>query len=191
MSSSIRKKYIRYNNEKNTVGKSKESNMRCDKNYKTSTYINPKVRNREREKYRESKDNFYGNRIETKRHYNLSNLLNNNEKQTHANHANQANHVNNNNNYNTNKDNTNKNICSRTLKNRRNLSQDFIKKNNKYDNNLIISVILTHEMDKIKTGLLKNLINNDDMNVVFQNVYEIIEDLIDEYNINNNCVLDK
>ena len=191
MSSSIRKKYIRYNNEKNTVGKSKESNMRCDKNYKTSTYINPKVRNREREKYRESKDNFYGNRIETKRHYNLSNLLNNNEKQTHANHANQVNHVNNNNNYNTNKDNTNKNICSRTLKNRRNLSQDFIKKNNKYDNNLIISVILTHEMDKIKTGLLKNLINNDDMNVVFQNVYEIIEDLIDEYNINNNCVLDK
>jgi hypothetical protein len=129
--------------------------MRCDKNYKTSTYINPKVRNREREKYRESKDNFYGNRIETKRHYNLSNLLNNNEKQTHANHANQVNHANNNNNYNTNKDNNNKNICSRTLKNRRNLSQDFIKKNNKYDNNLIISVILTHEMDKIKTWFVK------------------------------------
>ena len=176
MSTSIRKKYIKYNNEKNSAAKSKESNLRYDKSYNTNTYVNPKLRNRE--KYADSKDKYY-NRKEPKRQYNLSNILGSNTRTNHAN-----------NNYNY-LNNDTSNVYNRNLRNRRNLSQDFIKKNNKNDNNYTISIILTHEMEKIKTNLLKNIINNDDMNVIFQNVHEIIEDLIDEYNINNKCVLDK
>ena len=66
MSTSIRKKYIRYNNEKNTLAKSKESNMRCEINYNKNKYINPKIRKREREKFNESKENFYNNKNDTK-----------------------------------------------------------------------------------------------------------------------------
>ena len=166
MSTSIRKKYIKFNNEKSRIAKLKESSIN-DKNYISSTYINPKLRNKERLNDN-SKENVY-NKKEEKRKYNLSNIITNNKSN------------NNNNEFNT----------DNNHKNRRNLSQDFIKKNNKIDIYNIISVILTHEMEKIKINLLKYLINNNDMNAIFTNVYEIIEDLIDEFNLNNNYHLDK
>ena len=177
MSTSIRKKYIKYNNEKNAIAKSREANLRNDKSYNTNTYINPKLRNREN--YGESREKFLNLR-ENKRKYNLSNAFGNNLKSNLGN------------NNNINNENTNNNISyNHNLKNRRNLSQDFLKKNNKNDINNIISVIFGHELEKIKTNMLKYIIKNEDINAIFQNVYELIEDLIDEYNINNNCILDK
>ena len=50
--------------------------------------------------------------------------------------------------------------------------------------------MLEHEAEKIKINLLKYIINNQDINIILKNFSEIIEDLIDEYNINNNCILD-
>ena len=177
MSTSIRKKYIKYNHEKNAMAKSREANSRNDINYNTNTYINPKLRNRE--KNHETNEN-YKNTKETKRKYNLSSILDNNLK---SNNSNTNNNENNNNKYNNN------NYYEE--KNRRNLSQDFFKKNTKNEINNIVTIILNHEMDKIKTNILKYLINNEDINSIFRNIYEIIEDLIDEYNVNNNCMLDK
>ena len=178
MSTSIRKKYIKYNHEKNAMAKSKEANSRNDISYNTNTYINPKLRNRE--KNHEANEN-YKNEKESKRKYNLSSILGNNIK---------SNNSNNNNNENNNHNNNNNNHYYEE-KNRRNLSQDFVEKNTKNEINNIVTIILNHEMDKIKTNILKYLINNEDINSIFRNIYEIIEDLIDEYNVNNNCLLDK
>ena len=177
MSTSIRKKYIKYNHEKNAMAKSREANSRNDISYKTNTYINPKLRNRE--KNHESNEN-YKNAKEEKRKYNLSNILGNNLK---------SNNLNNNNNENNSHNHNNNHYYEE--KNRRNLSQDFFKKNAKNDISNTVTIILNHEIDKIKTNILKYLINNEDINSIFRNIYEIIEDLIDEYNVNNNCILDK
>ena len=176
MSTSIRKKYIKYNNEKNSITKSKDSNIRKDKSYNTNTYIIPKLKNKE--KYEEANEKFVNQR-ESKRQYNLSNIINNNLK---------SNHLNNNININ----NENNNFINHfNIKSRRNLSQDFMKKNIKNDINNAISVILSHESQKIKSNLLKYIINNEDLNIIFKNIYEIIEDLIDEFNVNNNNILNK
>ena len=48
MSTSIRKKYIKYNNEKNLRAQSKDQNYPLEKSYKTSTYINPKIKIKEK-----------------------------------------------------------------------------------------------------------------------------------------------
>ena len=179
MSTSIRKKYIKYNHEKNAIAKSRESNLRNEKSYNTNTYINPKFRNREI--YNESKENFI-NLKDSKRNYNFNNFFGNNFKQSHIN-TNINNEINYNHHY--------TNHYNNNIKNRRNLSQDFIKKNARNDINNIITVILNHESEKIKTNILKYLINNEDINAILRNIYEIVEDLIDEYNINNNCILNK
>ena len=179
MSTSIRKKYITYNHEKNAIAKSKESNLRKDKSYNTNTYIIPKLRNKE--KYEEPNEKFINHR-ELKWQYNLSNILSNNLK---------SNHISNNNINNENANYNNYYNHYNNMKNRRNLSQDFMKKTIRNDINNAISVILSHESEKIKSNLLKYLINNDDINTIFTNIYEIIEDLIDEYNVNNNYILDK
>ena len=179
MSTSIRKKYITYNHEKNAIAKSKESNLRKDKSYNTNTYIIPKLRNKE--KYEEPNEKFINHR-ESKRQYNLSNILSNNLK---------SNHISNNNINNENANYNNYYNHYNNMKNRRNLSQDFMKRTIKNDINNAISVIFSHESEKIKSNLLKYLINNDDINTIFTNIYEIIEDLIDEYNVNNNYILDK
>ena len=185
MSTSIRKKYIKYNHEKNAIAKSKEANLRNEKSYNTNTYINPKLRNRET--YNQSNEKLI-NLKEAKRKYNLSNIIYNNLKSNHNNNINNENHYNNNYNYNYN---NNSNIHYNNAKNRRNLSQDFVKKNSRNDINNIISIILTHELEKIKPNILRYLIRNEDINNIFQNHYEIMENLIDEYNINNNYILDK
>ena len=185
MSTSIRKKYIKYNHEKNAIAKSKEANLRNEKSYNTNTYINPKLRNRET--YNQSNEKLI-NLKEAKRKYNLSNIIYNNLKSNHNNNINNENHYNNNYNYNYN---NNSNIHYNNAKNRRNLSQDFVKKNSRNDINNIISIILTHELEKIKPNILRYLIRNEDINNIFQNIYEIMENLIDEYNKNNNYILDK
>ena len=177
MSTSIRKKYIKYNHEKNAIAKSRETNLRNEKSYNTNTYINPKLR-----KYNNESNEKFINLKDSKRKYNLSNILGNNVKSSHTNNSK---NLNNEKNYNNN------NIHYYNIKNRRNLSQDFVKKNTKNDINTIVLVILNHEFDKIKTNILKYLINDEDINLIFRNIYGIIEDLIDEYNINNNCILDK
>ena len=175
MSTSIRKKYIRSNKERNKIIQINEANAKKEKNYNCNTYINPKIVNRE--KYNDYNDNskekiIYNSR-ESKRRNNLSNIFNN-SKLTHATN-NMVNESNNENNH----------------KNRRNLSQDFFKKNSKIDLSKTISVIFAHEIERIRINLLKYLINNDDMDAIFINAYKIIEDLIDEYNLSNNCHLDE
>ena len=169
MSISIRKKYIKSNNEKNKILQQKEYNIQNDKNYNYNTYINPKLRNKD--KYlNNSREKIY-NKKETKRNYIFINIFNNDNKAN--------NNIQNNN-------------SIKNYKYRRNLSQDFISKNiSKININHTISILLTHEIEKIKINLLKYLINDNDMNTVFNNIYEIIEDLIDEYNLNNNCYIDK
>ena len=42
MSTSIRKKYIRSNKERNKIIQANEANSRKEKNYNSNTYINPK-----------------------------------------------------------------------------------------------------------------------------------------------------
>ena len=48
MSISIRKKYIKFNNERILRAQSKEANYPTEKNYKTNTYINPKFKIKEK-----------------------------------------------------------------------------------------------------------------------------------------------
>ena len=174
MTISIRKKYIKYNNEKNLRAQSKDQNYRLEKNYKTSTYINPKFKIKE--------NNIESNQIlttETPNKFHINNNLRNNTKDvrimTNINQENKK--YNNNTNYNY-----------RVIK--RNYSHNFIKKKDLNDVNDIISIILEHEAEKIKINLLKYIISNQDINIILRNFAELIEDLIFEYNINNNCILD-
>ena len=173
MSISIRKKYIKYNNEKNLRAQSKDLNYNLEKNYKTSTYINPKLKIKE--KNIEQKPNFLK---ETPKKFINNNLRNNTKPMGMITHITKEN----------NKYNNNTNDNYRVL--RRNYSNNFIKKKDLNDVNDIISVMLEHEAEKIKINLLKYIINNQDINIILKNFSEIIEDLIDEYNINNNYILD-
>ena len=64
MSISIRKKYIKYNNEKNLRAQSKDQNYPLEKSYKTSTYINPKIKIKEKK----IESNIFSNEIPKKIH---------------------------------------------------------------------------------------------------------------------------
>ena len=166
MSISIRKKYIKYNNEKILRAQSKEPNSHIGKNYKTNTYINPKFKLKEK------------NEISTQKNFYINNNLRNNTKAIPTiTNLSKENYIYN---YNTN---NNKRIM------KRNYSLNIIKRRDLNDVNDIISIILEHEAEKMKVKLLKYIINNDDINIILRNFKEIIEDLINEYNINNNCIL--
>ena len=170
MSISIRKKYIKYNNEKNLKAQSKEANLRNEKNYKTNTFINPKFI--QKEKNTESNQIFLR---EPKEKFHINYNLRNNTKAIQA----------------ITNINDGKNSRNNENSMRRNFSYNYMKKTDLNDINDIITIILNHEVEKIKINLLKYLINNEDINIILRNFSEIIDDLIDEYNINNNCFLDK
>ena len=170
MSISIRKKYIKYNNEKNLRAQSKDQNYPLEKSYKTSTYINPKIKIKEKK----IESNIFSNEIPKKIHI---------IKNTKA-----LGLITNINNKENNKYNNNTNNNYRII--RRNYSQNFSKKKDLNNINNIITIMLEHEAEKIKINLLKYIISNQDINIILRNFSEIIEDLIDEYNINNNCFLD-
>ena len=174
MSISIRKKYIKYNNERYLRAQSKEPNYHLEKSYKTSTYINPKFK-------------IKGKQIElianlpkdSPKKFHINNNLRNNTK---------GNRLMNKINTENNKYDNNTNYNYRVI--RRNYSHNYIKKKDLNDVNDIISIMLEHEVEKIKINLLKYIIDNQDINIILRMFSEIIEDLINEYNINNNCILD-
>ena len=174
MSISIRKKYIKYNNEKILRAQSKEANYRLDNNYKTNTYINPKFKIME--KNNNLKLNF--SRETPKINIHIKNNLRNNTKviPTSTDFTKEDNKYNN-------KTNDRKYIL------KRNYSSNIIKRRDLNDINDIISVILVHEAEKVKINLLKYIINGEDINIILRNFSERIEDLISEYNINNNCII--
>ena len=174
MSISIRKKYIKYNNEKILRAQSKEANYRLDNNYKTNTYINPKFKIME--KNNNLKLNF--SKETPKINIHIKNNLRNNTKviPTSTDFTKEDNKYNN-------KTNDRKYIL------KRNYSSNIIKRRDLNDINDIISVILVHEAEKVKINLLKYIINGEDINIILRNFSERIEDLICEYNINNNCII--
>jgi len=174
MSISIRKKYIKYNNEKILRAQSKEANYRHEKNYKTNTYINPKFKIME--KNDNSKQNFA--KESQNINFHIKNNLRNNTKVVPM----TTNYKKEENKYN-NKTNDRNHFL------RRNYSSNFIKRRDLNDINDIISVILEHEAEKVKINLLKFIINGDDINIILRNFSERIEDLICEYNINNSCII--
>ena len=174
MSISIRKKYIKYNNEKILRAQSKEANYRLEKNYKTNTYINPKFKIIG--KNNNSKQNF--TKESPNINYHIKNNLRNNTKVIPI----TTNFTKEENKYN-NKTNDRNHFL------RRNYSSNFIKRRDLNDINDIISVILEHEAEKLKINLLKFIINGDDINIILRNFSERIEDLICEYNINNSCFI--
>ena len=174
MSISIRKKYIKYNNEKILRAQSKDANFRPEKNYKTNTYINPKFKINEKN----INSNQNVSRETPKINFHIKNNLRNNTKviPIMTNFAKEENKY---------KHNTNdrKHIL------RRNYSSNIIKKRDLNDVNDIISVILEHEAEKVKINLLRFIINGEDINIILRNFSERIEDLICEYNINNSRIL--
>ena len=174
MSISIRKKYIKYNNEKILRAQSKEANYRLDNNYKTNTYINPKFKIME--KNNNLKLNF--SKETPKINIHIKNNLRNNTKviPTSTDFTKEDNKYNN-------KTNDRKYIL------KRNYSSNIIKRRDLNDINDIISVIFVHEAEKVKINLLKYIINGEDINIILRNFSERIEDLICEYNINNNCII--
>ena len=179
MSISIRKKYIKYNNEKNLRAQSKDLNYRLEKNYKANTYLNTKLKIKEQKT--QSNPVFFK---ESPKKFHINNNLRNNTKSNGL--VSNANIILNQESNKYSNNNTNNNY--RAI--RRNYSQNFNKKKDLNDINEIISVMLEHEAEKIKINLLKYIINNQDINIILRNFSEVIEDLIDEYNINNNCLLD-
>ena len=174
MSISIRKKYIKYNNEKILRAQSKEANFRPEKNYKTNTYINPKFKINEKN----INSNQNVSRETPKINFHIKNNLRNNTKVIPI----MTNFTKEENKYNHNT-NDRKHIL------RRNYSSNIIKKRDLNDVNDIISVILEHEAEKVKINLLRFIINGEDINIILRNFSERIEDLICEYNINNSRIL--
>ena len=174
MSISIRKKYIKYNNEKILRAQSKEANYRLEKNYKTNTYINPKFKIME--KNNNTKQFF--EKESPNINFHIKNNLRNNTKVIPI----STNMTKEENKYNNKTNNRNHFL-------RRNYSSNIIKRRDLNDINDIISVILEHEAEKVKINLLKFIINGDDINIILRNFSERIEDLICEYNINNSCII--
>ena len=133
MSISIRKKYIKYNNEKNLRAQSKDQNYPLEKNYNTNTYINPKIKIKEKK----IESNIFSKEIPQKKIH----IKNNSKAIGITNNINKAN----------NKYNNNTNNNYRII--RRNYSQNFTQKKDLNNINDIISVILEHEAEKIKINL--------------------------------------
>ena len=154
MSISIRKKYIKYNNEKNLRAQSKDQNYPLEKSYKTSTYINPKIKIKEKK----IESNIFSNEIPKKIHI---------IKNTKA-----LGLITNINNKENNKYNNNTNNNYRII--RRNYSQNFSKKKDLNNINDIITIMLEHEAEKIKINLLKYIISNQDINIILRNFSEIV-----------------
>ena len=171
MSISIRKKYIKFNNERILRAQSKEANYPTEKNYKTNTYINPKFKIKEKNitsnlpYSKETRKNVnYNFRNNTKHIIAITNMNKENSKY-----------------------NNKTNSHSRVI--RRNNSVNIIKRKDLNDINDIISVILEHEVEKLKINLLKYIIDSEDINTILRIFSKIIEDLFNEYNINNNTIL--
>ena len=170
MSISIRKKYIKYNNEKILRAQSKEANYRHEKNYKTNTYINPKFKIMEKN----NNTNQFFEKESPNINFHIKNNLRNNTKVIPI----STNMTKEENKYNNKTNNRNHFLI-------RNYSSNIIKRRDLNDINDIISVILEHEAEKVKINLLKFIINGDDINIILRNFSERIEDLICEYNIKN------